>query len=208
MMNAFDLFNPIQENFGQNISAALKRVVGLTYIPNFISRQEEICLLDNINSNEWLSDLKRRVQHYGWKYDYRSRNIDYSMYLGELPAWAGSLAHNLFNRRLVSELPDQVIINEYKPGQGIANHVDCEPCFGDSIVSLSLGSVCIMNLINLETKEKIEIVLEPRSAIVIKSESRYKWSHGIPPRLADTINGQYIHRKLRLSMTFRKVVVQ
>lgn len=207
-MNAFDLFNPIPEHFGQNMSTALKGVQGLRYIPDFITKEEEQDLLNQINGNEWLSDLKRRVQHYGWKYDYRSKNIDYSMYLGELPYWAGTLAKRLFSRSLTSELADQVIINEYMPGQGIANHVDCEPCFGDSIVSLSLGSVCIMNLINLETKEKIEVILEPRSAIVIKDESRYKWSHGIPPRLADTINGQYTHRKLRLSMTFRKVVVK
>ncbi|MNW07796.1 hypothetical protein D3C71_2044680 [compost metagenome] len=65
-----------------------------------------------------------------------------------------------------------------------------------------------MNLINLETKEKLEVVLEPRSALVIKDESRYKWSHGIPSRLADTINNRYVKRKLRISMTFRKVILK
>ncbi|MGM9478041.1 alpha-ketoglutarate-dependent dioxygenase AlkB [Pedobacter sp. GSP4] len=208
MTHSFDLFNPAPDNFGQGNPGPTIRVPGLTYIPDFISQQEENELLLNINQNEWLTDLKRRVQHFGWKYDYRARNIDYSMYLGQLPVWASNIAARLYDRKLTTDLADQVIINEYKPGQGIANHVDCEPCFGNSIVSLSLGSACIMNLINLESKEKIELVLEPRSAVVIKDESRYKWSHGIPSRLADTINNQYIKRTVRLSMTFRKVVLR
>jgi len=204
----FDLFNPVPDSFNEDKIDVSSRIPGLKYIPDFISTDEERQLLSNINSNEWLTDLKRRVQHYGWKYDYKSRNIDYRMYLGQLPEWASMVAKRLFECSLISELADQVIVNEYMPGQGIANHVDCEPCFGDSIVSLSLGSTCIMNLINLSTKEKIELVLEPRSAIVIKDESRYNWSHGIPARLADTINKQYIKRQIRLSMTFRKVIVR
>ncbi len=204
----FDLFNPIPNSFNESKVDLATKIPGLKYIPNFISSDEEKQLLLRINSNEWLTDLKRRVQHYGWKYDYKSRNIDYRMYLGQLPEWASMIATRLFERSLTSELADQVIVNEYIPGQGIANHVDCEPCFGDSIVSLSLGSSCIMNLINLSTKEKIELVLEPGSAIVIQDESRYKWSHGIPARLADTINSQYTKRQLRLSMTFRKVIVK
>jgi alkylated DNA repair dioxygenase AlkB len=208
MKNSFDLFNPIPENFDKVPHPGISKIVGLTYIPNFISEEEEQNLLLMIEKNEWLSDLKRRVQHYGWKYDYRARNIDYSMYLGQLPDWALGFANRLYERRLTTELADQVIINEYKPGQGISNHVDCEPCFGDSIVSLSLGSSCIMNFINLSSKEKVELVLEPRSAVVIKDDSRYLWSHGIPSRLADTIDNQYIRRKLRVSMTFRKVVLR
>lgn len=39
---------------------------------------------------------------------------------------------------MVSERMDQAIINEYLPGQGIAAHVDCEPCFGDEIGVVSL----------------------------------------------------------------------
>ena len=205
----FDLFNPFPNDYGKEKEKENPMIVpGLTYIPDFITVEEEDGLLKNIDKNDWLADLKRRVQHYGWKYDYKKRGIDYSMYLGDLPQWTSYVAERLYQQGYTTDLADQVIINEYKPGQGIANHVDCEACFGDSIVSLSLGSSCILNLINLDTKEKLELVLEPRSAMIIKDESRYKWSHGIPSRLADTINNQYIKRKLRISMTFRKVVLK
>lgn len=175
---------------------------------SFISVAEEVELLRQIDSNPWLTDLKRRVQHYGWKYNYKSRSLDYSMYLGKLPQWLEKYARRLVERGLITELPDQVIINEYLPGQGIANHVDCEPCFGDTIVSISLSSPCVMNFINTKTYEKRDCVLQPRSAIILKGDSRYSWSHGIAARLADEINGHRVKRKVRISMTFRKAIVK
>jgi hypothetical protein len=70
-------------------------------------------------------DLKRRVQHYGWRYDYKARRIDLSMRLGELPPWATRLALRLVRDGLVPQLADQVIVNEYVGRQGISKHVDC-----------------------------------------------------------------------------------
>ncbi len=181
-------------------------IPGLKYIPNFITEQEEANLITLINEHEWLTDLTRRVQHYGWKYDYRARFIDHHMRLGPLPYWAQALSMRLKQNGLINEIPDQIIVNEYKPGQGIANHVDCEPCFGDTIISLSLASACAMNFVNLQTKERQELILAPRSVVCMQSEARYKWSHGIASRLADDIFGVRTNRKLRLSITFRKVI--
>ena len=45
-------------------------ISGLQYIPDFIARDEESALIANIDEQPWLNDLKRRVQHYGYKYDY------------------------------------------------------------------------------------------------------------------------------------------
>ena len=109
----------------------------------------------------------------------------------------------------MKKTPDQVIVNEYLPGQGIADHIDCEPCFEDTIISLSLGSRCIMDLKNKNNKnEKQEILLEPRSLIVIADEARYNWTHGIPAREKDKWMGRYIPRRTRVSLTFRKVILE
>ena len=117
---------------------------GLIYIPDFISREEEANLLSNIDQQSWPNDLKRRVQHYGYKYDYRARNIDKSFSLGPLPSWLDIWADRLKTQGYFSSKPDQAIINEYEPGHGISAHIDCEPCFGDIIASLSLGSGAMM----------------------------------------------------------------
>lgn len=185
----------------------IDKIEGLKYIPNFISQSEHEKLWRSINKETWITDLRRRVQHYGWKYDYKARAIDYSMYLGELPDWAQTIAKKLSNERFLHSKPDQLIINEYKPGQGISNHVDCEPCFGNTIVTISLGSKCIMDFKNLKTNEKVEVLLEPRSLAVISNNARYKWSHGIAARKTDKFKNFKIRRQLRISMTFRNVIL-
>lgn len=60
-------------------------ISGLTYISDFISVQEQDLLLSQIDQQSWLTDLKRRVQHYGYKYDYKARTVGNDAYLGPLP---------------------------------------------------------------------------------------------------------------------------
>lgn len=131
-------------------------VPDLIYKDNYLSKAEEQELLYWINANPWLEDLARRVQHYGWKYNYKARKIDSSMWLGELPKPLLSLAKRIYQDGLVAHLPDQVIINEYQPGQGIADHIDCETCFDDDIVTISLNADYIMEFTQAEkTKNKL-----------------------------------------------------
>jgi len=207
-----DLFSHIEEEdiINQNliVNNNILDIEGLQYIPNFISENEEKELMNAINSEKWLTVIKRRVQHYGYKYDYKARTINYSMHLGKLPIWSMEFANRLVNKNYIKLQPDQIIVNEYEPGQGIANHVDCEPCFGDTIITISLNSYCTMDFINLKTRQKIEVLLEPRSLVVINGESRYLWSHGIPSRKTDFHNNQKINRKLRISLTFRNVILR
>ena len=189
-ITTLDLFNQIENPIIYQFSDPnYCSIPGLRYVPNFITEEEETKLIKLINEYEWLTDLKRRVQHYGWKYDYKARFINHHMRLGPLPHWAKLLAMRLKQNGLITEFPDQIIVNEYKPGQGIANHVDCEPCFGDTVISLSLASSCAMNFVNLQTKSQQELILEPRSVVCLHGEARYKWSHGIASRLADDISG-------------------
>ncbi|MBK7911792.1 alpha-ketoglutarate-dependent dioxygenase AlkB [Candidatus Pollutiaquabacter sp.] len=113
--------------------------------PDFIDRKTETELLKLIDNSIWLNDLSRRVQHYGFKYDYKARKIDNSFFIGQLPKWLTEIALKIYDEKYINFIPDQAIINEYESGQGIAPHIDCEPCFGDTIISLSLGSSCVMN---------------------------------------------------------------
>jgi alkylated DNA repair dioxygenase AlkB len=210
----YDLFNPIPEGINVasntmqlNLANNIAVVKGLTYVPKYITNEEEKKYIEAINTEPWLTDIKRRVQHYGYKYDYKARSIDYSMYLGSLPAWALPLAQKLYADNYIENEPDQLIVNEYIPGQGITNHIDCEPCFGETIISVSLGSYCIMDFINYISKQKVEIMMEPGSLVVINGDARHKWTHGIAQRKTDTFNGRKYDRKLRVSMTFRKVIL-
>ena len=178
---------------------AIPDIPGLSYVPDFITAREEHTLIETIDQKPWLNDLKRRVQHYGYNYDYKARTVTPSSYIGPLPEWVELVAQKLPFKA------DQVIVNEYLSGQGISAHVDCVACFGDMIASLSLGSGAMMQFTNAGHKE--EIYLEPRSLIILSGEARYKWTHAIPARKSDMVNGFKLQRERRVSLTFRKVLM-
>jgi len=142
-------------------------IPGLAYLPNYIDEQTEADLLQYIDDQPWITELKRRVQHYGYRYDYRARSIASVERLDMLPDWLESYGLMMYNIGMLSARPDQVIINEYRPGQGIAPHIDCVPCFDRAIASISLCSSCMMDFTHSKTGEKTSLLLEPRSLLLL-----------------------------------------
>ena len=69
-------------------------VPGLVFCEGFLTPEEESLCIERIDAAEglWFNDLSRRVQHYGWRYDYKARAITPDMYIGELPDWLSQLA--------------------------------------------------------------------------------------------------------------------
>lgn len=176
-------------------------------MPEFITAEEERALLGAIDKSPWLNDLKRRVQHYGYRYDYKARTVTNDAYLGELPQWIEPIAKRLHDQGIFQVAPDQAIVNEYEPGQGISAHVDCVPCFGGTIASLTLGSGAIMQFQNMYDGRKEELYLQERSLIVLSGAARYEWTHAILGRKSDIVNGFKLERRRRVSLTFRTMVL-
>lgn len=209
----FDTTSVQQEQSAQQSPSrnqeAIAIINGLQYVENYIDEGQHDWALARIDEHQWLNDLKRRVQHYGFKYDYRARKVNRDMRIGELPEWLNRLSEKLYADKHMPEIADQVIINEYLPGQGISSHIDCEPCFQDTIASLSLGSGCVMDFTNkFDKTKKIPVWLAPRSLVVLSSEARYAWLHGIAARKWDDWDGEKHERQRRVSLTFRKVILQ
>ena len=65
---------------------------GLVFCEGFLTPEEESLCIERIDAADglWLNDLSRRVQHYGWRYDYKARAITPDMHIGELPDWLSS----------------------------------------------------------------------------------------------------------------------
>lgn len=129
--------------------------------------------------------MKRRTQQYGYKYDYTKKKVDVSLYLGKIPDFISFISKRMMDISLFDKEPDQVIINEYLPGQGISRHVDCVPCFGATVASLSLSSTCAMEFEHLKSAKKGSMMLAPDSLLVLSDEARYDWMHSIPARKED-----------------------
>ncbi len=179
---------------------------GAEYIPDFITDEEERILLSAIDQESWNDDLRRRVQHYGYRYDYSKRTVNAEQRLGELPDWAHRFAERLVEQSIFTTPPSQLIVNEYQPGQGIAPHSDRDG-FGPVVASLSLASDCMMKIIpdRKDRQTAFEIVLQRRSLLVLKGDSRYVWQHGIEPKRNDRQNHHVFPRNRRVSLTFRTV---
>lgn len=45
---------------------------GILYLPNFITEKLENVFAAQLDLAVWSNDLKRRVQHFGYRYDYKA----------------------------------------------------------------------------------------------------------------------------------------
>jgi alkylated DNA repair dioxygenase AlkB len=181
---------------------------GARYQEAYLTESQERTLIGITDEHPWRTDLQRRVQHYGYIYNYKQRTIAAAAKIGPLPDWLQELALRLVTDNFFPTAPDQAIINEYQPGQGISAHVDCIPCFGPTIATLSLGSSCVMQFTKRRAKQTIEQIVQPRSVLLLTGEARYQWTHAIPARKTDTMNGTSTRRARRLSITFRTVLAE
>lgn len=178
----------------------------ILYEDDFLSPEEEAALLAAIDTEPWMDDLRRRVQHYGYRYDYSAKWLSDSDRIGDLPEWSLKIADRLIAEGLFNERPDQLIVNEYEPGQGIAPHID-KNCFGPVVAAVSLGSDCMMKIYppHTDDKEAHDFVVLRRSMMAYRGIGRHKYRHAIPPRKADMQDGVKIPRGRRISLTFRTV---
>ncbi|KAK4705932.1 hypothetical protein P7C70_g255, partial [Phenoliferia sp. Uapishka_3] len=114
-----------------------------------------------------------------------------------------------------STYPLQVIVNLYRPGEGITPHVDLPTRYGDVIVGVSLLSQTVMEFTKREgsgsrAEDEFALLLRPGDCYVFDGEARYEWVHGIPARLEDEfVNAAgevvTVKRKTRISITLRRM---
>lgn len=202
-------------------------IPGLFYFPNFIPSTEAESIVEDIIHEEYFDVEGGRDQ----AVLFGSRETDQTK---TLPQWTIRLL-TMAQKRLREGclIPDktaellfptsnrcpidgnvsytrQLILNCYRPGQGIASHVDLADKFLDGIMIFSFGSGITMTFQKMQDETlKHSVYLQPCSLCVLSDESRWKWSHGIPQREFDWVwnkdrrEKEYRKRGLRLSITIR-----
>lgn len=201
---------------------------GLELIEEFISPEEEALLLkliawdDRPNDKAEGSVLKhRQVRHFGYEFKYGTNSVDKDCPLVQgIPKELSPILDRIVENGIIPEVPDQLTVNRYLPGQGIPPHVDTHCSFTDEVLSLSVGSGIMMdfryaagsNAFNFEYPSHCAVYLKPRSLCAMKGSSRYEWTHGISPRMTDVTSGKgsdaglvLCPRQERVSFTFRKI---
>jgi len=178
-------------------------VPGLFLYPDFIDEVKEKELLKEIDSQVWVVDYQRRLQYYGFRNELDSP-YDLIPFSIPIPKQIYLLSQEIVERNLLQLQPDQVIINEYQPGEGIKPHKD-RNYFENQICGVNLGSSCIMKFIRGKNLEIVDVEIPRRSLYVMQDDARKKWSHSIPPRKKDNVDGNIQYRARRVSITYRKV---
>lgn len=206
-------------------SAPASRVELAAQSEGHVHRETKV---SDIPSENWIALSKRRVQHYGYAFNYLTNNVDPERLLGPLPTFATEVVDELMLQfgsisaisglyaaeysQLKSVLPhgtwnpDQLTINEYRPAQGIPHHVDTHSAFEEAIVSVSIMGDTVMEFCHPDGKiGRKKIFVPRRSLLALTGDARYLWTHGITPRATDSFGGTLVPRNTRISLTYRKV---
>ena len=169
---------------------------GLLYEPNFLTPSEEMAIVEFVSAQgHWMPfGTRKRRLIYGFSYAVSSRRIE-----GRglpIPPLLEAVALRLRDAGLIEAAAEQVVVQDYPPGIGIGRHID-STAFGPGVVTLSLLSACIMRFRNIaRPSQRVDQVLERRSALAIRGAARIEWTHEILPR-------SVVAR--RLSIAFRTV---
>jgi alkylated DNA repair dioxygenase AlkB len=194
---------------------AVAEVSGLYLIHEAINKEQEAWLLKKTELQDWNKELARWTQHYGFKYDYKSRDLGQPIASPKHIRLVKQHIERLLDKIDKKEILDnrrfvQTIVNRYEPGQGISPHTDSD-VFGDVICSLSTESSCVMKFIKAD--KSVEMFLPRRSLLVLTGEARSKWKHEIEKLKVDSMLEikddfpQRINypRTTRISYTFRQL---
>src|SRR5690606_28241849 len=163
-----------------------------------------------LSSIDWRNDeavifgkriiTKRKVAWYGdTNFDYT-----YSKITKRALPWTKEL---LKLKTVVEEMTEEVfnscLLNLYHSGEeGMAWHSDAEKALkkNSAIASLSFGAERKFGFKHKESKEKIFLVLEHGSLLVMKDETQSHWLHRLPPTK--------LVKRPRINLTFRFIEAQ
>lgn len=153
---------------------------GLLYLGDFLTKEEETELLDIFHTDvdTWTTAgarAKRVVKHYGYNYPY-SRKLELSL-ADEMPSYLVHLVARITRLPGLSNFrPNQAIVNRYLTGECIGAHIDHEELFGDTIVSISIGSTATIRF-RSPKGETHDHVIEKRSVYAMTRSARYEYTH-------------------------------
>jgi len=159
-------------------------VPGMEFHRDFLSREEQQHLLQQIDLQPWVNDFDRKAQFYHRPF----------------PAFGLELLGKLFARKLISGIPEHMSVLSYEAGVGIGHHVDRGET--EQITIISLAHEYEMDLRHGISAQQKSLMLELGSVLILKGEARWEWEHGIRPRLTD----HGIPRQRRISITFRNAL--
>ena len=179
------------------------------YMPNFmpllVANNYFRNLLETINWKQEqikmygkVHDVPRKTAWYG----YEGFSYKYSGILCDPDPWTEELLEikKVIEHFIPTENFNSVLLNHYRDGNDkVGWHADDEAGLGvnPTIASVSLGATRRFDLKHKENKQRIDIVLENGSLLVMKKGTQTNWLHRLPP--TKKVNSP------RINLTFRTI---
>jgi alkylated DNA repair dioxygenase AlkB len=171
---------------------------GFAYQPDLITPDAERLLVERLGALPLKAfdfhgfEARRRTLSFGWHYDFDRSSLKQA---DAIPEWLLPLRESA--ARFAGLAPEQLphaLVLEYGPGAAIGWHRD-KAVFGD-VIGISLLAPCRFRLRRKAGAkwERASLLLEPRSAYLLRGPSRTEWEHSIPGV-----------EHLRYSITFRSL---
>jgi alkylated DNA repair dioxygenase AlkB len=138
-----------KELFDAFKTVPIETAPGFSIRNDYLNVDEEADLLTRVAEGVWDTEWRRRVQRFGSGYGSSSSRTVITTF----PSWLAELADRIERDAGFDRFPENCVINEYLPGQGIAPHKDY-PAFGGKVACVSLGSDVLLDFYSADRKEK------------------------------------------------------
>ncbi|XP_033014514.1 alpha-ketoglutarate-dependent dioxygenase alkB homolog 6 [Lacerta agilis] len=203
------------------------------YVPDFITEAEEAYLLQQVYDApkpKWTQLSGRRLQNWG------GLPHPKGMVLEKLPAWLQACADKVSSLSVFGgKMANHVLVNEYRPGEGIMPHED-GPLYFPTVTTVNLGSHTFLDFYHPISRRQqteggegpipqtedqrhfLSLLLKPRSLLVLREDMYCRYLHGIRPVTEDAVTekvanagmcdaelGDMLQRGTRVSLTIRHV---
>lgn len=187
---------------------------GMSYYPSFITRQQELTLLHEIDMHPraWKSLKNRTLQNWGGLPHIKG------MLPTSLPPFLQPICKQLVSANIFPHDPNHVLINRYRSRQGIDPHLD-GPAYKPIAAIVSLEAPIVMDFFRVDDQGATgqlaaSMLLRPRSLLVLQRDVYTNFMHSIAERPEDILDqsvlncepherGTVITRSQRTSLTIR-----
>ena len=176
---------------------------GFNLYKNVLTSKDSRRLYGFINKQKWddksITKISHDTIHYGYIQGKGYKTLSEAK--RETPNVLICMAKALYDLEVLSEHPNQIIINKYTTGQTIKDHTDHDRCFGNDIAIVSLGSNVKMTFKEKNGNRLEKIDLPINSLITLTGDARYKWT-----RVIEKNDSKQIDKKIpMITIVFRRV---
>ena len=175
-------------------------VPGIKYVADWLSAEDAACLeraVRGVRTDKWVQLRASGSTLQQWGGIAGGDPADPKTGPFPVPEYQQSLGQRLVTEGVFTKetAPNHVLVNLYKPGQGIMAHRD-GPAYHNTVAIVSLGAPCIMSFYPVGQNEteapsapRIGLVLQPRSLLVFRGEAYDSYLHSIAETKREMVGG-------------------